>query len=59
MTFPHKQLPNWSDHKKYEEGDILNCPDAMVVCITADVTMNTKLSGTLKRDIRARETIFN
>ncbi len=39
--------------------DFLNCTDAMVICITANVSMNTKLIGTLERDINARETLFN
>ncbi len=59
VTFPHKQLPNWSDHLKYIEGNFLNCTDAMVICITANVSMNTKLIGTLERDIKGRETLFN
>ena len=48
VMFPPGLLPGWSAYIDYCIGDFLTCQEAMVVFITANVSMSSKLAATVE-----------
>ena len=59
VMFPPGILPGWSAYIDYCIGDFLTSQEAMVVFITANVSMSSTLAATVEWDVQAEQTIFN
>ena len=59
VTFRMDNLPDWSEHMTYIDGDFLNCQKPLVVFATVDLKFKTPLLITMEREMGAQEFLFN